>query len=65
MAREDLRKEILAQLKESFEAQVQQQVDSRLRENLLDWEDDYKQRYVSILRDQVAEELRSEFEFSV
>ena len=44
---------------------MQQQVDSRLREDLLDWEDDYKQRYVSVLRDQVAEELRSEFELSV
>ena len=48
-----------------FEAQVMEEVERRLSSNLADWEKHYKESCVQQVREQLAEELRKDFEDSL
>lgn len=48
-----------------FETQVMEEVERRLSSNLLDWEEHYKENCIHQLREQLAEELRGDFEDSL
>ena len=52
----------MSQIYGDFESTVQREVEQRIQENLLEWEDEYKSRHIRQLREAVAEDMRVEFE---
>ena len=47
---------------QEFENKVQREIEIRMHENLLEWEEEYKAKHIIQLRETIAEELRIEFE---
>ena len=47
------------------EERVDKEVERRLHDNFLDWEEDYKRKKIESMREQVIKEVRSEYEFKM
>ena len=63
--REIVRKELHKEIMDSFQDRIDREVEKRMRENFLEWEEDYKRKKILAIRDAIVREVRDEYETKI
>lgn len=50
---------------DSFQDRIDREVEKRMRENFLEWEEDYKRKKILAIRDAIVREVRDEYETKI
>lgn len=50
---------------DSFQDRIDREVEKRMRENFLEWEQDYKRKKILAIRDAIVREVRDEYETKI